>query len=414
MQMMLQGYQALDLTDEKGFLCGKILGDLGVDVIKVEKPGGDLAGRKGPYYKDILDSNKSLYWYAFNTSKRGITLNIETADGQALFRRLVKNADFIINSSAPGYLEALGLGYSQLSYVNPRIIMVSITPFGLSELYRDYKAQDIIISAMSGLLYLTGDPDRPPLWSGFPHAYAFAAIDGVVGALTALYHRHRTGEGQQVYISAQSTHYPTTYFAVPTWMTQRVICHREGRLRRRPEHDVTYNIHWQCKDGYVTFYYHTVRGLARSNKAMVEWIDREGISCDFLKSIDWENFDMGRLTQKEVDQMQKPSQELFMRHTKQELYSEAIKRRVVLFPMNTTKDIAESAQLADRGYWVEIEHPELGTTVRYAGPFVKASESRIRIWRRAPLIGEHNEEIYGGELGLSKDELVKLKQCGII
>lgn len=166
--MLLSGYRALDITDEKGFLCGKILGDLGVDVIKIEEPRGDFARRKGPYYKDIADSNKSLFWFAYNTSKRSITLNIETADGQELFKRLVKNADFVLDSPPSKQLERLGLDYSHLSCINPRIITVSITPFGISGPYSNYKGEDIIISAMAGLLYLTGDADRPPSGADFP------------------------------------------------------------------------------------------------------------------------------------------------------------------------------------------------------------------------------------------------------
>ncbi len=120
----------LDLTDEKGLFCGKLLGDLGADVIKVEGPGGDPARKIGPFYHDEVDPEKSLFWFAFNNNKRGITLNIEAADGQELFKRLVKRADFVIESFPPGYMDKLGLGYSALEKVNPAIIMVSITPFG--------------------------------------------------------------------------------------------------------------------------------------------------------------------------------------------------------------------------------------------------------------------------------------------
>ena len=127
---MLDRYRVLDLTDERGFLCGKVLGDLGADVIKVEKPGGDAARRIGPFYKDIPHSEKSLYWFAYNSNKRGITLDIETPDGREIFRKLVKGADFVIESFAPGYMAGLGLGYEELSGINPGVIMVSISHFG--------------------------------------------------------------------------------------------------------------------------------------------------------------------------------------------------------------------------------------------------------------------------------------------
>jgi crotonobetainyl-CoA:carnitine CoA-transferase CaiB-like acyl-CoA transferase len=127
---MLSSYRILDLTNERGFICGKVLADLGADVIKIEKPGGDPARSMGPFYHDIPDPEKSLYWFAFNTNKRGITLDIETADGQEIFKRLIKNADIVIESFDPGYMDKLGLGYSTLSQVNPRMIMTSITYHG--------------------------------------------------------------------------------------------------------------------------------------------------------------------------------------------------------------------------------------------------------------------------------------------
>lgn len=123
-------YRVLDLTDEKGFLCGKILADLGMDVIKIEKPGGDEARKIGPFYHDITDPEKSLCWLAYNTSKRGITLNIENPDGVEIFKKLVKTAHFVIESFPPGYMDSLGLGYHALAEINPGLIMTSITPFG--------------------------------------------------------------------------------------------------------------------------------------------------------------------------------------------------------------------------------------------------------------------------------------------
>src|SRR4030043_304173 len=124
---MLSSYRVLDLTNEKGFLCGKALGDFGADVIKIEKPGGDPARSVGPFYQDIPDPEKSLYWFAFNANKRGITLNIETTEGQKLFGRMVERADFVVESFPVGHMDKIGLGYEALSRMNPKIIMASIT-----------------------------------------------------------------------------------------------------------------------------------------------------------------------------------------------------------------------------------------------------------------------------------------------
>ena len=159
---MLDQYRILDLTDEKGLLCAKLLGDLGADVIKIERPGGDPARNVGPFYHDEPDPEKSLFWFAFNTSKRGIILDIETAEGQGAFKRLVASADFVIESFPPGYMDKLGLGYLALEKINPGIILVSITPFGQTGPYRDYKTSDIVAWAMGGQMYSWGDADRPP------------------------------------------------------------------------------------------------------------------------------------------------------------------------------------------------------------------------------------------------------------
>src|SRR3989304_4246953 len=161
-ESMLSSYRVLDLADEKGLICGKILGDLGADIIKVEKPGGDLARRLGPFYHDDPDPEKSLFWFSLNTSKRGITLNIESVDGREIFKRLVKTADFVIESFPPGYLDKLGLGYFDLEKINPGVILVSIAPFGQTGPYRDWKTADIVAWAMGGNMAPWGEPDRPP------------------------------------------------------------------------------------------------------------------------------------------------------------------------------------------------------------------------------------------------------------
>ena len=192
---MLSPYRVLDLTDEKGMLCGKILGDLGADVIKIEKPGGDLARNIGPFYHDIPDPEKSLFWFGYNTNKRGITLNINTADGKEIFGNLVKMADFVIESFPPGFMDELALGYSSLREINPRIILTSITPFGQTGPRKDYKASDIVSLALGGFMSLTGDVDRAPLRISVEQACCHAGAQAAVASLIAHYDRELTGEG---------------------------------------------------------------------------------------------------------------------------------------------------------------------------------------------------------------------------
>src|SRR5512136_445244 len=160
---MLSPYRVLDLADEKGILCGKVLGDLGADVIAIEPPRGSPARLVGPYYHDEPDPEKSLFWFAYATSKRGVTLNIETDDGKDIFRRLVEKSDIVVETFHPGYLDSIGLGYQDLEKINPGVILVSITPFGQTGPYRDYKGPDIVVWGMSGMMYPIGDADRPPV-----------------------------------------------------------------------------------------------------------------------------------------------------------------------------------------------------------------------------------------------------------
>lgn len=413
-KLLLGPYRVLDLTDEKGFLCGRVLADLGADVIKIESPGGDLSRNIAPFYHDIPHPEKSLFWFAYNANKRGITLNLETRQGQDIFRRLVRSADFVLESFPPGYMDSLSLGYSSLQEINPRIIFASITPFGQDGPYKDYKATDIVSMAMGGLMFLSGDPDRPPLRPSFPQAYLNAAAEAAVGALIAHYHRELTGEGQQVDISIQESIIPTLMNARPFWDLNQVLLKRAGTSRTGLSAEGKQRLIWACKDGYVTFALLGGKFGAPTNRALVNWMAEEGIAEESLLHTDWDAFDMATATQEQFDRFARPLEDFLLKHTKRELYDEALRRGIMLYPLYTIKEIQEDPQLDIRGFWEQVDHPELSTSIIYPGSFIQLSGATCRIRRRAPLIGEHNEEIYERELGFSREELVVLKQGGII
>jgi benzylsuccinate CoA-transferase BbsE subunit len=408
---MLSPYRVLDLTDEKGLLCGKILGDLGADVIKIERPGGDPARNLGPFYHDKPDPEKSLFWFAFNTNKRGVTLNIETADGQEIFKRLVKTADVVVESFPLGYMEKLGLGYSALEKINPGVIMVSITPFGQTGPYKDYKISDIVAWALGGYMYSVGDADRPPVRIGhLPQAYLQAGGQAAQGAMMALYYREMTGEGQFVDVSIQDSVTRCTPERITHhWDFTKRIMRRAGRLGL-----VSIRRIWPCKDGYVYAIYWSGQFARRWNLPLVRWMESEGVADDFIKQFNWETFNMGETNKEIVDGIEKPTLKLFMLHTKTELLEGALKHNAQVYPLANTAEIVENRQLAARKFWVEVEHPELSTTITYPGAFAKTTEVPPRITRRAPLIGEHNLEIYENELGISREELLILKQAKVI
>jgi crotonobetainyl-CoA:carnitine CoA-transferase CaiB-like acyl-CoA transferase len=410
---MLSPYRVLDLTDEKGLFCAKLLGDLGADVIKVEKPGGDPVRNIGPFYLDEPHPEKSLYWFALNSSKRGITLNIESTEGQEIFKRLVKTADFIIESYSLGYLESLGLGYSALETINPGLIVVSIMPFGPTGPYKDFKTSDIVAWAMGGHMHRLGDADRPPVRVSYHfQSYLNAGAQASVGALVALNHRAITGEGQQVVVSIQEAVARTTIAA--NW-DQNQICYHRGGLRQLPSGELIHPIWvWACKDGEVIWYYSGGERARERNQPLIQWMDEEGFADDFIKGVDWEALDLTQTTQEFLDRINAPTIRFFMAHTKAELYEGASKRRLFIYPVSNVADVIASPQLIDRGFWTELEHAELGTAITYPGAFTKATEMPPRVSRRAPLIGEHNHEIYEEEFGFDREEMIVLQNEGTI
>ena len=411
---LLAPFRVLDLTDEKGFLCGKILADLGADVVKVEPPGGDPSRDIGPYFHDIVDRQRSLNWFAYNANKRGITLNISTPDGRELFTKLTTAADFVIESFPPGYMDRMGLGHDVLSKANPRIIMTSITPFGQTGPYSGYKASDITVTAMSGYMSTCGDGDRPPLRISFPLAYLHAGAEAAAATLFAHCHRELSGEGQWVDVSAQQCLVWLLLDARPYWDVNGMIVRRSGPGRLRPTTGVFIRGTWPCQDGYVAFMATGGAAGAPGMKALVRLMEFEGLGEERLRQIDWDRFDFASLTDEIMRLVEGPLGTFFRSHTKAELFDMALSNGIMLYPVSTPADVLHNRQLADRCFWVELEHAELGASLVYPGPFVKSSGAGCRITRRAPLVGEHNGEIYEEELGISREEMRRLQEDGVI
>ncbi len=415
---MLSCYRVLDLTNEKGFLCGKALGDLGAEVIKIEKPGGDPSRNIAPFYHDIADSEKSLYWFAFNANKKGITLDIETEEGQALFKRLVKTADVVIESFHVGYMDSIGLGYDVLSEINPGIVMTSISGFGQEGPYSDYNDNDIAVWALSGYMYIMGEPDRPPLTPSYRHGHLIGAINAAVGTMIALCHRAVSGRGQQVDAATQQG----LCFAISIetkvpWALQKKIVTRQGRTRDRiaaKDGEVKFPFLWECKDGSVVITMGFGLGSEKANVALTQWIEADGNDPGILRKIDWKANSWIGYSVAEVSEVIDVVSRFFKKHTKKELMQGALDWRIQLTPLLTPADQLEFPQFKERGFWRQVDHPELDTRITYPGGFVKLSGAECGIRFRAPLIGEHNEEIYGKELGMSAGDMVDLKQRRVI
>ncbi len=412
MERPLAPYRVLDLSDETGMLCGRILADLGADVILVEPPSGHPARNIGPFYGNKPHPEHSLHWFAFNAGKRGITLNMETDRGKELFRRLVADSHFLIECFTPGYLKGLGLDYPRLKKINPGLVMVSLTPYGQTGPRSHYRTPDLVAMALGGLMHLTGDADRPPVRMSFPLSYSMAGADAACACLIAHHHRRRTGEGQHIDLSLVHSASWLTINILPWWELEKRIIQRAGPLRGGRGAGVLQRLIWECQDGSVCFLLLGGATGAKQNPPLAKWMAEEGMADDFIAGFDWEHLDMWKSPPELYQRLDDAIARFFRVHTKEELYRGASERGIMLTPVNTVGDVTRSQQHAARQFWQQVEHPELGTSLTYPGSFYRTGVEPLPT-SRAPLIGEHSREVYG-ELGLSPAELTALKEEGVI
>ena len=412
---MLSPYRVLDLTNERGLLCGQILGDLGADVIKVEPPGGSPARRIGPFLADNPHPDRSLFWWAYNRNKRSITLDLESADGRDVFHRLLDGAHFVIESDDPGYLAARGLGYRDLSVRNPALVYVSITPFGQNGPKAGYAATDLTLMASCGVMIQTGDDGRPPLRLGVPQAWLHGCADGAVGALIANHEHVRSGIGQHVDVSVQQSAALATQFGIVSAAIGADTWHRiSGGLKVGP---LDVPLVWRAKDGYVALSVLFGPSIGPFSARLMRYLYDEG-GCDAaLRDKDWIGYGdllfSGKEPVENYAAITRLVAEFVAARTKADLFKAATERNLLLAPITTIDEVMASPQFAAREYFREVEHPELAGKFRYPGPFAKFGAAPIKYRYRPPTVGEHNREIYA-ELGLSPSRIAELERKGII
>jgi len=411
---LLAPYRVLDLTGPLGFLTGRIFGDLGANVIKIEPPGGDVSRRLPPFLENGNGSPQSLYWLAYNANKRGITLNLQSERGRDLFSQLALEADFIIESFPPGVLEKLGFEYESLQHQNPGLILVSISPFGQEGPYKDLKGSDLEIMALSGAMSLAGEKDGEPMRVSVPQATMWVGAEAAMGALTALAYRSLTGRGQRVDVSAQVAVMAALAHAPAFWDLNRMNPERAGVfVTGRSVSGAKMRAMWPCKDGWINFIIYGGAAGRHTNQQLVAWMSEKDLAPQWLKEIDWTTFAVTNITQCEVDRLEAPIRNFFAAVTKDEFLEGAIKRQMLGYPVATVEDIYRNPQLQARNFWQDMSDPASAVTLKYPGGFAVVNRGRLQIRRTTPHVGEHNEEVYA-KLGLSQREIAQLQTDGVI
>jgi benzylsuccinate CoA-transferase BbsE subunit len=395
----LKEIQVLDLADEKASFCSKLLADLGARVTKIEKPGGDASRNSGPFWKDSPHPERSLSFWFNNINKLGITLNIEKSAGREILLRLLKKTDILVETSPPGYLSEVGLGFEVLRGINPGIILVSVTGFGQTGPHSMYKSCDLIAAAMGGQMYVTGDPCGPPLKPYGEQTYYTASLFAVISILLALRKRNMTGKGEHIDISLQEAVASTLEHVMIRYFHEHVITERQGSLSWNSEFCIV-----PCKDGFMLV------TLIQHWETLVAWMDSEGMAADLMDDT-WKD-EVYRL--EHLDHIIEVLKRWTKTHTANELFEIGQLMRFPWAPIQSPKDVLQSPQIKARGLLSPVEHPEIKTRVPYPNLPFGYSSLELKSHRRAPLIGEHNAEVLQGELGLTDKEIEQLRSEGVI
>jgi crotonobetainyl-CoA:carnitine CoA-transferase CaiB-like acyl-CoA transferase len=401
MDSALHGWRVLDLADEKGAYCGKLLADLGADVIKIEPPGGDATRRRPPFWGDAPHPDRGLFFLYMNTSKRGVTLDLAAPDGQALFKRLARTADLVIETFPPGHLDGFGVGYDALRADHPQLVFTSITGFGQSGPQRDAHTADIVASALGGAMHLTGAADDPPVMLAGSQAYVTASLFAAVSSLLALHHSATSGEGQHVDISIEEAIAAATHICgAGKWLDDGMISTRMGTGLFASVPSGVY----PCRDGSI----YLMINRPSHWQVLAQWIHEVTGNAAVLDPI-WDGPSAVRQSDRAL--LDGYIAELTSRFTVDECYHEGQRRHLAITPVNTAAAVASDPQLAARGYFVDVEHAG-GDRLRYPGAPYRHTVTPWRIAHPAPRIGEHNDAIFGGELGLSPERRRAVQSAG--
>lgn len=393
----LGNLRVLDLSNGiSGAYCTRLLAGWGAEVIKVETPGqGDCSRSAEPFPETGPHPEKSALFLYLNTGKKSITLNLHSATGIGIVKRLARDADVLVENFRPGVMHDLGIEYAALEELNPRLVMTSVTPFGQTGPYRDYAASGIVCYAMGGQMWVCGQPDRAPLNSAIAIPEYFGGLYAFVGTTLALQHVQDIGEGQQVDVSIVESLAASHQFTL-TWPAYSdALLVRPGWPGFRAPLSF-----YACKDGYVNL---RLQGIEMPFLAFLLRMPELAGDPRFLEL---------ETRAQNIKALEEIVAGKLAGMSKKDVFRTAGEWRALCGYVATPDDLLTDPQYLAREFWTEIEHPA-ASRLTYPGAPVKMTETP---WRneRAPLLGEHNREIYCGRLGYSLDELVRLRASGII
>ena len=398
-EQALSDVKVLDLTWQiAGPYCTKLLADYGADVIKIERPGtGDPARTYSPFLHDEPHPEKSGYFMYLNNNKRGITLNLKTKSGQKIFKELVKDVDIVVENFSPRVMPSLGLSYEELKKINPNLVMTSISNFGQTGPYRDYKASNLIEDAMGHTMLTRGTPDREPSKSSGDAMLYQGGNMAAAATMLALWTRDDQGICQQIDVSIMEVHLTSIDFRgtyLLSYQYAGIIAHRE------------YGLSFGILPMGV---FNTIDGFIESAITPVQWPR----VIQMLEIPDLAERFPNILDMSKKEEMEAVIIPWFFERTKREVTEKAQKAKTYIMEENTPGDAVEDPHFNARGFFIEVNHPEMGT-VKQPGPPFRPTENPWVLRRPAPLLGQHNSEVYCDQLGYSKQDLVKLRELGVI
>lgn len=395
---LLDGYRVLDLTDERGLVTGRMLADLGADVVLLEPPGGSSARRTPP----LVAGSGSAYWEAFAAGRRGITLDLESAEGRATARDLAARSDFVLTTAPLDTLRRWGLDADTLLALDPGLVHVHLSAFGADGPKAHYRDSDLVVCAAGGPLDPHRDEDRPPVRISSAQAFLHAGADAAGGALLAHLHRVRTGRGQAVQVSAQvSLGLATIGVAIAHAAGDDSVSMWQSASKRRIDLSGSGSAtsprrkKWICRDGLVEMHLGVGPGPGRAANALVGWLHGEGVVDDELLQLDWREVPRllaeGTIADADVEAARAAVAAGLATRTKAQIAEAAVTHRVLAAAIHDVTDIVASPQLQARGLWVELGDGD--RAVRVPGPFAAMGADAFSHGRPAPLPGEHTAEV---------------------